>query len=193
MTTKLVKPYVEVKQKETLLKLNFLTGLPIKDICNDLMEHAVSSNYAMFLTQHFKRGVIINKLQFPAKNDPVPFPEAKGETTRITLKVNNRIHEYANSLYYATDVSVPKILASMINYSIKDNKFFNEYVSHHLTEKIGEERKRLLKSVMNDINKETECDENISSLVFYIIEMEKEIDEGIGEAVEKFASQWTTV
>lgn len=193
MTTKLVKPYINVKQKETISKLNFLTGLPIKDICNDLMEHAVKSNYAIFLTQHFKRGVIINKLQFPAKNDPVPFPEVKGETTRITLKVNNRIHEYANSLYYATDVSVPKILASMINYSINDNKFFNDYVSKYLTEKIGEDRKKLLKSVMDDVNGVTECDENISSLLFYIVETEKEIDEGLGEAVEKFASRWTTV
>lgn len=193
MATKLVKPYISTKQKETILKLNFLTGLPIKDICNDLMEHAVKSNYAIFLTKHFKRAVMIDKLQFPAKSDPVPFPEVKGETTRITLNVNNRIHEYANSLYYATDVSVPKILASMINYSINDNKFFNDYVSKYLTEKIGEERKKLLKSVMDDVNRVTECDENISSLLFYIVETEKEIDEGLGEAVEKFASRWTTV
>lgn len=190
MSTKLVKPYISVEQKGTISELSFLTGLPIKVICDDLMEHAVDSNYAFFLTQHFKRGVIINKVQFPAKNDPVPFPENKGELTRITLRINNKIHEYANSLYYATDISVPKILASMINYSLNDNKFFNEYVSNHLTNKVSDEHKKMLQSVLGSLNEGTERDQNMGTLIFYIMENKKDIDEGLGEAVEKFASQW---
>lgn len=193
MSTKMIKPYIDVKQKEKIVKLNFLSGLTIKDICNDLLEHAVKSNYAMFLTPHFKRNVTINKLQYPAQNSPEPFPEITGELTRITLMVDNKIHEYANSLYYATDASVPKVLASMLNYSINDSKFFNKYVTEYLSEKIGDGRKKLLKSILKDINKDLESDENIGTLLFYITDKEKELDEGIGEGVENFVSRWTTV
>ena len=193
MSTKLIKPYIEVDKKEIISKLNFLTGLTIKDICNDLLEHAVKSNYAMFLTPHFKRSVTIKRLQFPAQNSPIPFPELKNELTRITLIVNDKIHGYANNLYYATDVSVPKILASMINYSISDHKFFERYVTDYLSNKIDDERKRLLKSILKDINKETEGSHNIGSLLFCIADELKDNGDSIEESIEKVTSRWTTV
>lgn len=191
MSTKLIKPYIEVDKKEIISKLNFLTGLTMKDICNDLLNHAVKSNYAMFLTPHFKRSVTINRLQFPAQNSPIPLPELKNELTRITLIVDEKIHEYANNLYYATDVSVPKILASMINYSLGDHKFFERYVMDYLSNKIGDERKKLLKSILRDINKEAEDHHHIGNLLFCIADELSEDGETIEDSIENVVSQWT--
>lgn len=193
MSTRIIKPYIDVDKKEVIVKLNFLTGLTIKKICNDLLDHAVMSNYAMFLTQHFKRSVTINKLQFPAQSDPVPFPEPSKDTTRVTLSIDSKIHEYANSLYYATDVSVPKIIASMINYSINDSNFFDYYVTEYLSHKIDDERKLLLRSILKDINGDLDRNENIATLLFYIADEVKDFDESIEEGVEKFVSRWTAV
>lgn len=193
MGTKIIKPYVDVDKKEILVKLNFLTGLTIKEICNDLLDHAVKSNYAIYITHHFKRSVTINKLQFPAQVKPVPFPENKKEITRLTLNIDDRIYEYANSLYYATDISIPKILASMITYSMNDENFFNKYITEYLSHKIDYERKRLLKSILEDVNKQTEDNHTIAALIFYIADEFKEIDEGIEECIERVTSQWTTV
>lgn len=191
MSKKIIKPYVSPDNKEIVVKLSFLSGLTIKKICNDLLDHAVESNYAMFLTQHFKRSVTINKLQFPAQNNPIAFPDVEKDSTRVTLSINERIHEYANSLYYATDTSVPRIISSMIDFSIKDTTFFNKYVTEYLSAKIDNERKQLIKSILKDINQELECDESVASLLFYIADKEKDIGESIGDGVEKFASQWT--
>lgn len=191
MCSKMIKPYIEVDKKEILLKLNFLTGLTMKDICNDLLNHAVDSNYAIFLTPHFKRSAMINKIKFPAEANPVPFPELKNELTRINLQVDEKIHEYAHSLYFATDVSVPKILASMLNYSINDSKFFDNYVSNYLSSKIDEERKQILRSILMDVNEETDRKHNIGSLLFCIADEVKAFDETLEESIDKLASRWT--
>lgn len=190
---KTLKPYVEPVNKEIIVKLSFLSGLTIKDICNDLLNHAIKTNCAMFLTKYFKRGVMINKLQFPAQSNPVPFPDLPKDAARITLTIDNKTYEYANNLHYATDVSVPRIIAAMINFSMKDTNFFNKYMTEYLFEKMEEERKKLLLSILKEINDPEEENESVASLIFYIADNEKEIDEGIGEAVEKFTSQWTTV
>lgn len=191
MSTKIIKPYIDVDKKEILVKLNFLTGLTIKEICADLLDHAVSSNYAMFITHHFKRSVTINKLQFPAQNPHIPFPDNKKEITRITINVSDRVYEYANSLYYATDISIPKILAAMITYSMNDDDYFNKYITEYLSRKIDDERKRLLLSILKDVNQRTENEHNIASLIFYIADEFKEIDESLEDSVDKVASQWT--
>lgn len=188
MTTRLIKPYIEVEKKEVIMKLNFLTGLTIKEICKDLLNHAVKANYAIYLTQHFKRSVTINKIQFPANEDHVPFPENTKEVTRITINVEPQIYEYANSLHYATEVTIPKILASMITFSMNDGEFFNKYITEYMSNKIDDERKRLLKSILKDVNEETEDDHNIVSLIFYIADEFKELDESIQEGVDKLAS-----
>lgn len=193
MANKTLKPYVEPVNKEIIVKLSFLSGLTIKDICNDLLNHAIKTNCAMFLTKHFKRGVMINKLQFPAQSKPVPFPDLPKDAARITLTIDNKTYEYANNLHYATDVSVPRIIATMINFSMKDTNFFNKYMTKYLFEKMEKDRKKLLLSILKDINDPEEENESVASLIFYIADNEKEIDEGIGEAVEKFTSQWTTV
>ena len=191
MCTKIIKPYVDVDKKEILVKLNFLTGLTIKEICADLLEYAVNSNYAMFITRHFKRAVTINKPQFPAQNPHIPFPENKKDITRITINVKDRVYEYANSLYYATDITIPKLLAAMITYSMNDDEFFNKYITEYLSKKIDEERKRLLLSILKDVNQKTDDEHNIASLIFYIADEFKEIDEGLEKSVERVASSWT--
>lgn len=191
MTTKMIKPYLEIEKKELIAKLNFLTGLTIKDICNDLLEHAVNSNYAMHVMSHFKRSVTINKLQYPASSNPIPFPEPPKNTTRITLIIDNKIHEYANSLYFATDVSVPKILASMIKFSINDKEFLDSYISECLSSKIDDERKRLLMSILDDVNAVDGKEHSVAALLIGISEEVSAFNETIEVGIEKLTSGWT--
>lgn len=187
-----VKPFVDVKKKEIIAKLSFLTGLSIKSISEDLCNHAIDSDFAIHLAPHFKRSIKIKNLQFPAQKNPVPLIKTQTEEIeRMSLMLSEPIYEYAHSLSYATGLSVPKVVASMIEFSMNDGTYFNKYVTEYLSRKIDPERKQMLKSILNDINGNFEENYTIAALLFHIADELKEIDKSLEKSVEGFVSQWT--
>lgn len=186
-----VKPFVDVKKKDVIVKLSFLTGLSIKAISEDLCNHAIDSDFAIRLAPHFKRSIKIKKLQFAAQENPLPISKPQvEEIERISLMLSEPIYEYAYSLSYATGISVPKVVAAMIEFSMNDIKFFNDYVSKYLSQKIDPERKKVLQSIMEDINNNFENDYSIAALLFYIADEIKEIDQSIEGSLKEVVSRW---
>lgn len=187
-----VKPFVEVHQKEIITKISFLTRLSIKAIGNDLCNHAVNSDIAIQLAPYFKRNIKIKNKEFSAQPNPLTLPKNHDkELERISLMLDEPIYEYAYSLYYATGITVPKITAMMIDYSMNDVDFFNSYVGSFVSTKVSPERKNLMMSILNEINGKFEDEYSMADLLFYISDEVKEFDGSIVSGIEEVVSRWT--
>lgn len=186
-----VKPFIEKEKKDIVVKLSFLTGYSIKAIGEDLCKHAINTDFAFYLAPYFKRSIRIKNIQMTASETPKKFPKNNKIVERVSLMVSEEVYEYAYSLSYAVGISLSKVIALMIEYSMNDADFFDDYVLNYLNEKIDPERKELLNSIIQDINRRIDREQPIATLLFHIADEYKEADESIEKAVGEFVSRWT--
>lgn len=186
-----VKPFIEKDKRELIVKLSFLTGVSIQTIGEDLLQYAIDSDFAIFQSQYFKYNIKIKKLQFPAQDNPPPLPANNKDVERISFRIGSGIYEYAHSLSYALGITVPKVIARMIHFSMNSTDFLNDYVLGYLSRQIGEERKELLISLMGDLNGRAQKNHTVAALLFCIADEMKEVDNSMPDSVNTFVSQWT--
>lgn len=186
-----VKPFVDTVLKDIITNISFLTGHSVKKIGEDLCKHAMEKNVGKDLAKHFKRGLIISGVRYEGLKAPIKFERKPGEVERLSLSVDNQIYEYAYNLSYAIGCSVAKVFAYFIESSMNDISFLDSYIINVLSKNIPQSRKELLRKIVSDINKNYSSENNnVSSLLLYIVDQYKQPGEKVAEAVDKFVLGW---
>ena len=192
MEKRVVKPFVSVKTKDVMYKIRFLTGVSVKQMGQDLCDYAIKKKYVNQLIPYFKRAIRIQGADYPAMNSSSKtLPKFNGEIERISLMLEEETYEYCVSLAYALDCSVAKVVAMLVESSMKSEAFLNEYVVSYLNDKITPTHKKMLESILKDVNSQLDQRETLTSLLFYIVDKHKDAGKSVKRSVEEFVSRWT--
>lgn len=192
MQIKDVQPFITVPTKNVIYKLSFITGYSVKQICQDLCVHTLRNKRKLGeeLSPFLKRDIKMGETQFVAASKPLKHYPINESVERVTVKIGINSYEFAYSLAHALGWSVAKVVAYCIEQSMKDFEYLNFYITRYLDSKMDDNRKKMIEVVMNDINKESEEEHSVASLLLGVVDEIKEADQNVTDAVSQIAESW---
>jgi len=192
MQKKDVQPFISVSTKDVIYKLSFITGHSVKQICQDLCVHTLRNKKKLGeeLSPFLKREIKIGDALYAASKNPLKHYPITENVERVTVKISINSYEFAYSLAHALRWSVAKVVAYCIERSMKDFDYLNFYITKYLDSKMDENRKKMIELVMRDINKETEEEHSVASLLLGIVDELKEVDQNVTDAVSQVVENW---
>lgn len=143
------------------------------------------------LSQFFHRDIRINNtLYFGSLENPrihmLKFP---AKTERVSLRLKRNVYEVVNTLSYALDCSVSRVVSLLLERGMHDIRFVNTYINTNLNS-IDERRKKELQKILDYINGELEEEITLAALLSYIAAEFKDPLKTSKQAFEDFFRQW---
>lgn len=159
-----VKPTLPLKLRECIYRISYITNTPVKDVAESLCESGITSRKVMdHLSQYFRRDIrLLNTLYLGDLDRPSLQKKTKEAKERISIKFSQGTYENISSLSYALDVTPTKATMLLLEASIKNSEFINEYVEKHLGSYITEGKIKELKKVLRFINDNNPYEEEFS-------------------------------
>lgn len=167
-----VKSVIIVELKDAIYRLAYITQTPIKDVAECMVVHAVSDREIIDnLSQSFRRDVRIdNTLHHGHIRNKRVSKREQGERERITLRLTQWTYEVVAVIAYALDVSASRVCALLLDESMRDFRFINGYVSHHLSGKITDSQMRELRNIIRYVNEDADNQMTLASLLSSIVD-----------------------
>lgn len=167
-----VKPTVPLMLKECVDRLSYITNRPIKDISEEICIHGLySRKVTELLSEKFRRNYNFKNTVFVGdlNRESVQKEKIKGIKERITIRFQQDIYEKINSLSYALDVTPTKATALLLDATIRNSEFINQFLEKHIVEELDVNRQRELKAILKFINKNNPYNKEVtlSALVAY--------------------------
>ncbi|MFI8494142.1 hypothetical protein ACIGC1_14670 [Peribacillus butanolivorans] len=160
-----VRPTIPVTLKECIYRISYITNTPVKDVCVDICEAGVVSKKVMeHMSVYFRRQIWLDQTLYRGDlaNASIKSEIPAGQKERITMRFSQRSFENIRTLGYALDVTPTTAVALLLDASVKNSDFINEYVRIFLSKHVDEGRMRELKQVMTFVNKNNPYEEQIS-------------------------------
>ncbi|MGN4128057.1 hypothetical protein ACMGD3_24085 [Lysinibacillus sphaericus] len=149
-----VKPYLTLSLISSLNRLTYITDVYLKDLTEEMILYAIKdSNTLSQLSQHFKKDILVNNTIYMGRLDNPQVSKRENESTdRISTRLKADDYEVIRSLAYAMDVSRARVCALLINASMNNINFVNDYVKQHLSKSLTEHQMRELKNLLKSAN-----------------------------------------
>jgi hypothetical protein len=170
-----VKPTISIHLKECIYRLSYITNTPVKDVGETICEAGLFSRKVLdHLSQHFRRPVRLKNTLFMGDLERPSFQkkDKEGPCERVTIRFRQSTYENISALAYALDVTPSKATALLLDVSIRNSDFINEYVRDYLKQHLDDGRMKELKKVMKFINIHNPYEEEISwsTLLSYLFD-----------------------
>ncbi|MGE7924734.1 hypothetical protein ACQKND_16345 [Viridibacillus arvi] len=168
-----IKPTLPLIVKNTVYRLSHITRTPVKDVAEKMCLFAIEDkNIIKSIAKKFRRDVRIDNTYYcgDITNASVVKRTQPGECERITLRLTGEAYEVIVVLAYALDCRPSRACALLIEESLTNSDFVNEYVKSHIEGKLDKNRMTELKKVMEYINRGEEEEYNWATLLSYIVD-----------------------
>lgn len=173
-----LKPSISPNLKECIYRLSYITNTPVKDVAEAICESGINSRKVIeHLSNYFRRPFQLGSTVFMGNISRTPFhkTQLKGPKERITLRVKDgegELYERIRQLSYALDCTPTMATAILLDVSVKNTEYVNEYVRKHIEGQLDPNRMKQLKEVIAYINKNNPYEEEVtlSALVFYLLD-----------------------
>ncbi|OBW54720.1 hypothetical protein A9986_13945 [Solibacillus silvestris] len=190
-----VKPTIKLPLRESVCRMADITDNPIKDVGANMIEHAVKNKKIIdSLSIHFRRDILIeNTIKRGSTDNPRIAKREDGIHERITIRLRQHTYEMVSALAFALDVSVSRACAILIEKSMHDFDFVNNYVKKHLKSHLTPNEMRSLESLLHYVNQGIEYGEKVTlaGVVSYIVEEAKAPISKAKEAISNFViNRW---
>lgn len=186
-----VKPTVLNALANTIERLSFITKTPIWSVIEKICINGIGQKKVVsYLSQNFRRTVRIENTLYLGDINRVSVKKRMpaGETVRLSTQFKADMIEKLAVLAYALNCSVARACALLLDASLRDGDYINEFVRGYLEENIDEERMKELKKVLKYINTDNPYEEEFSwaSLLSYMIDEVKDSALKIQDTVTEF-------
>ncbi|AIE61761.1 hypothetical protein [Bacillus methanolicus] len=190
-----VKPTITIQLKECIYRLSYITNTPVKDVAETICEAGLVSRKVMdYLSQHFRRPVRLKNTLYMGDLDRSSLQKrsSAGQCERITIRLPQGTYENLTALAYALDVTPSRATALLLDASIRNSDFINEYVRDYLKQHLDDGRMRELKKVMKFINTNNPYEEEISwsALLSFLFDELKIGASNISESIQDWLDKW---
>lgn len=153
-----VKVTVDVYLKDAIYRLAYLTQTKVKDACEQMIKFAMTdTDIINSIALHFRRDIRINSALYvgSTSNTRVDM-RIQGEKERMSTRLTARDFEVLSAFAYALDVRPARAAAVLIEMTMRDYRFVNNYVKCYLHSNLDDKQMRELRSILSFINANTD-------------------------------------
>lgn len=183
-----VKPTIRIELKDAIYRLAFITKTPVKDVCESMINFAVSdSSIINILAPYFIRDIRMNNSILKGHLDNPRYEKFEsGNCERITLRLTQGSHNNVTILAYATDLNPSRVCAILLNTCMHDFRFLNYYTSQYLQNELSYNQMVELKEMLRYITKNVNVEASMASLLSMIVNEVTPPTREIKDAVNDF-------
>lgn len=191
-----VKPTVSKELKDCIYRLSFITNTPVKDVIEEILKSGFKRKKSIsYLSKHFLRDIKISNTLYIGDNNKIPVSKRTlhGRGERVSTRISSSMHDGLSALAYAMGCSVSRACALLIDATIRDTDFVNDFAREYIEKNVDDARMKELKKVLKYINVGNPFDERISwaALLNHIMEDVQHHTERVQESVSNFLiNQW---
>lgn len=182
-----ISPTVTIELRECLRRLSFITDTPIKDVAEAVCMDGLKRPKVMeHMSQYFRRAVRVGTTLYVARTHgpSVGRRHIDGKSVRVSIRFKSDDHALIAALAYAMDCTVSRACAVLLDASIRDGDFINEFVQRYLSEHVDDERMRELRKLLRYVNANNPYGEEYSwaNLLSLMVD---EVREATGKVTDK--------
>lgn len=186
-----IKPTISRELKDTVYRLSFITNTPVKDVAESICVNGIGRNIVVeYMAQNFRRDIRIDNTLYRGDMTRVPVKKrtAPGQSERISIRFTQQTYEAICALSYALDCTVSRACALLLDASVRDSDFINEFVRKYLEDNIDETRMKELRKVLRYINADNPYNEEYSwaALLSYMIDEVRSSADKVTDTVSDF-------
>ncbi|MBO0586098.1 hypothetical protein [Sporosarcina sp. E16_8] len=186
-----IQPTISKELRECIFRLSYITDTPVKDVAEAVCVSGIGRKKVIsYLSQNFRRDVRVDNTLYMGDMDRAPVKKrtAAGRSERISIRFRGQTYESIHTLAYALDCTTSRACALLLDASIRDVDFVNDFVEEYLKKYIDEHRMGELKKVLKYVNANNPYDETISwaRLLSYMVEEVKVHAEKVQDTVSDF-------
>lgn len=170
-----VQPFVSIELDKCITRLAFITDKHVKDVIEEICKNGIDNKKVMDnLSANFLCDIRINNTVYMGSSDCIRISKriASGQKTRISTRVSGNLHFDLKVLAYALDCSIARACALLLDATIRDTEFINDFVEEYLVENVDAERITELKKVLKYIQVNNPYEDVISwaALLDHLVE-----------------------
>lgn len=153
-----IQPTLPIDVFSCIHRLHKITGLPIKTIGEEVCLRGLQDKRMLsMLSVYFRRDIQLDNTLYIGRADQPPVARRfKGLTKRISVRFYSQAYDNINALSYASDCTVARVCALLIDTCLTDPDFVNEYVEEYLMKNIDKSQMKELRTLMKVLNSEDE-------------------------------------
>ena len=190
-----VKPTLSLHLKDAVYIISYVTDTPVKDVAERICTDGLTSKKVIgSLSPRFRRTVrLANTMYMGDLELPTLRRNTLAEKTgRLSLRFLGPDYDDLNTLAYALDCTPSRACALLLDASIRDSNFINEYFKEFIKTKLDDNRMRELRKVIRYLNVENPYDESISwgMLLSYIFANMKDSAATFADSLNDFIDKW---
>lgn len=191
-----INPTVSLELRDCIYRLAFITETPIKDVIADILIEGSQRKKPMdHLSRYFIRDVRIGNSLYMGDNQRIAVnrQSSSGKTVRISTRVTQGMYSDLEGIAYSMGSSVSKACALLLDATIRDVAFVNEFVRNYIEANVDAERMKELQKVLKYINAGNPYDERMSwpTLLSYLVDEVKTGTEKLQDTVTDFViNRW---
>lgn len=186
-----IKPTVSIELKDCIYRLSFITDTPVKDVVEEILIAGSSRlKVISYLSQYFVRDIRIEHVIYFGHTDRTPIKKRSytGDVERISTRVTQQMYESLSAFAYSMDCSVSRACALLIDATVRDTDFVNDFAKQYIEKNVDESRMKELKKVLSYINAGNPYNERISwaTLLTYLMDEVRVGAEKVQDTVSEF-------
>lgn len=186
-----VQPTVSIELRDCIYRLSKITDEPVKDVIEAICINGIDNKKVItYLSSNFRRDIRINNTLYLGDINRVSIKKrtAPGQSERVSTRVSGNMHERLQVLAYSLDCSTARACALLVDATVRDVDFVNEFVKEYLEKHVDDEQMRELKKVLKYVKANNPYEEEISwaALLSYLIEEVRSGAEKVQDTVTGF-------
>lgn len=186
-----VKPTVSKELKDCIYRLSYITDTPVKDVAEQICMNGFGRQKVVsHLSSNFRRDVRIDNTLYIGDINRVSVRKrtSPGQSERISIRFKSDMYERLSVIAYALDCSVARACALLLDSTVRDTDFVNNFAQEYLNKHVDKQRMEELKKVLQYINSGNPYEEEISwtVLLSYLMREVKVSAEKVQDTVTDF-------
>ncbi|MEK4713497.1 hypothetical protein [Sporosarcina sp. FSL K6-5500] len=170
-----VQPTISIELRDCIHRLSKITGEHIKDVIEAICVSGIDNKKVItYLSSNFRQDIRINNTLYigDSSRASVKKRTAPGQSERVSTRVSGTMHVSLKALAYSLDCSAARACALLVDATVRDADFINEFVKEFLEKHVDSEQMRELKKVLKYVKANNPYEEDVSwaALLSYLIE-----------------------
>lgn len=186
-----IKPTVTIELKDTIYRLALITNNPVMHVAEEICKYGIRDGEILeYLSENFRKSIRIgNTIYRGNENNPhIRRYITSAPTSRVSIRFYKREYDEIHALSYAMECTVSRACALILDATVRNGDFINEFVRKYLEDNIDGERMKELRKILKYVNANNPYNEEYSwgVLLSHMMEEVKYSAEKVSETVSEF-------
>lgn len=186
-----INPTVSKELRDCIFRLAYITDNSVMSVAEAICINGIGRKQVVsHLAQNFRRPVRIDNTLYMGDLTRLPVKKrtAAGQSERISIRFTSQTYEAIYALSYALDCTVSRACALLLDASVRDSDFINEFVRRYLEDNIDDQRMRELRKVLSYVNANNPYNEEYSwaALLSFMVDEVKSSADKVTDTVSDF-------